>query len=299
MVPGVPEAMDAAGQAAGTLSGILDVLAGLLDTLSGIVSMLSDPLSAALSALLAVIQELADQIAGLLGAGVYFYLDKGPYFVAGQPDGLAGFLSRWESSFADLGDSHRPQYEEGESVSALLFVVGATEPTELVDPLRSLGTLFGVPALELDEELEGAEDLPAAIEQTLPTPPDWQSVKAGDVLPPIAGLAEMLERVVGMLAVPASYSAMLESLAQVISDKAAALGTIADDIQAVVDQLEALVEAQGLYVLHAEGDGVADLIENVKNAGSPPDLGDEAWVAGVCLLGATGEFGPVVELLGG
>jgi len=299
MVPGVPEAMDAASQAAGTLSGILDVLAGVIDTLSGLVSMLSDPLSAALSALLAVIQELADQIAGLLDAGVYFYLDKGPYFVAGPPDGLAGFLSRWEDSFADQGDSHRPQYEEGESVSAMLFMVGATEPTELVDPLRSLGTLFGAPALELDEEMEGAEDLPAAIEQTLPTPPDWQSVKAGDVLPPIAGLTEMLNQVVGMLEVPASYGAMLESLAQVIADKAAALGAIADDIQAVVDQLEALVEAQGLYVLQAEGNGVADLIENVKNAGSPPDLGDEAWVAGVCLLGATGEFGPVLELLGG
>jgi len=299
MVPGVPEAMDATGQAAGTLSAILDVLAGLLDTLSGLVSMLSDPLSAALSALLAVIQELADQIAGLLDAGVYFYLDKGPYFVAGQPDGLAGFLSRWEDSFADLGDSHRPQYVEGEAVSAMLFVVGATEPTDLVDPLRSLGTLFGVPALELDEELEGAEDLPAAIEQTLPTPPDWRSVKAGDVLPPIAGLTEMLSQVVGMLEVPASYGAMLEGFAQVISDKAAALGAIADDIQAVVDQLEALVEAQGLYVLHAEGDGVADLIEKVKSAGTLPDLGDEAWVAGVCLLGATGEFGPVLELLGG
>jgi hypothetical protein len=181
----------------------------------------------------------------------------------------------------------------------MLFVVGATESSELVNPLRSLGTLFGVPALELDEEMEGAEDLPAAIEQTLPTPPDWQSVKAGDVLPPIAGLTEMLDQVVGMLEVPASYGAMLESLAQVISDKAAALGTIADDIQAVVDQLEALVEAQGLYVLHAEGDGIADLIENVKNAGDPPELGDEAWVAGVCLLGATGEFGPVLELLGG
>ena len=109
----------------------------------------------------------------------------------------------------------------------------------------------------------------------------------------------MLERVVGMLAVPASYGVMLESLAQVISDKAAALGAIADDIQVVVDQLEALVEAQGLYVLHAEGDGVADLIDNVKSADSPPDLGDETWVAGVCVLGATGEFGPVVELLGG
>jgi len=147
--------------------------------------------------------------------------------------------------------------------------------------------------------MEGAEDLPAAIEETLPAPPDWQSVKAGDVLPPIAGLTEMLNQVVGMLKVPASYGAMLESLAQVISDKAAALGTIGDDIQAVVDQLEALVEAQGLYVLQAEGDGVSDLIEKVKNAGSPPDLGDEAWVAGVCLLGATGEFGPVLELLGG
>ena len=299
MVPGVPEAMDAAGEAAGTLSSLLDVLAGLLDTLSSLVSMMSDPVTAALSALLAAIQELEDQIAGLLDAGVYFYLDKGPYFVGGQPDGIGGFLSRWAASFEDLGDSQRPPFDEGQPVSAMLFVVGATEPANLVNPLRSLGTLFGIPALQLSEEVQGAEDLPAAIEQTLSTPPDWQSATAGDVLPPIAGLTEMLARVVGMLAVPSSYGAMLESLAQVISDKAAALGIIADDIQAVVEQLEALVEAQGLYVLHVEGNGVAGLIENVNSVDCPPELPVEAWVAGVCLLGSTGEFGPIAELLGG
>jgi len=299
MVPGIPEAMDAAGEAAGTLSGLLDVLAGLLDTLSSLVSMMSDPVSAVLSALLTVLQELADQIGGLLDAGIYFYVDKGPYFVGGQPDGIGGFLSRWQASFQDLGDSQRPQFDEGQPVSAMLFVVGATEPADLVNPLRSLGTLFGIPALQLSEEVQGAEDLPAAIEQALSTPPDWQSARAGDVLPPIADLTEALDQVLGMLEVPSAYGAMLESLVQVISDKAAALGTIADDLQALVDQLEALVEAQGLYVLHVEGDGVAGLIENMNNADSPPDLPVEAWVAGVCLLGSTAGFGPVAELLGG
>ena len=84
-----------------------------------------------------------------------------------------------------------------------------------------------------------------------------------------------------------------------ISGRIRRAGLDGSNVETVVDQLEALVEAQGLYVLHSEGDGVADLIANVKNAGNPPELGNEAWVAGVCLLGATGEFGPVLELLGG
>ena len=186
MIPGVPEAMDAAGTAAGVLSGVLDVLAGLLDTLAGLVSMASDPLSAAIASLIQVIQELVDLITGLLNSGIYFYLDKGPYFVGSTPDGLEGFLSRWEASFGDVGDQHRPQSGGGtgvgDSVSAMLFLVGGDDIGELRPTLAALGKLFNVPALELDDTVEPVLDYPAAVEQGLSTPPDWASVKLADVV---------------------------------------------------------------------------------------------------------------------
>ena len=300
MIPGVPEAMDAASSAAGVLAGVLDVLSGLLATLSGLVSLLADPLNAALSALITIIQELVDLIVGLLESGVYFYLDKGPYFVAAQPDGLAGFLTRWEASFEDLGDAHRPQYDEETPVSAMLFLVGGDDITALVPALTALGTLFSVPALKLGALPSPLPaDYPGAVEQGLSTPPDWTSRKLGDVLPPFEKLGQVLQQVIGMLAVGSSYAKMLQDLAGVIAAKAAALGTLADEIQAVVDELNALIAAEGLYVLHVEATGIPDLIQAVRDAEDPPPWGDEAYVTGVCLLGGTADFGPVVELLGG
>ena len=303
MIPGVPEAMDAAGTAAGILAGVLDVLAGLLETLAGLVSMASDPLNAALSALIALIQELVDVITGLLNSGIFFYLDKGPFFVAGQPDGLDGFITRWEASFDDLGDRHRPQFEGGigigDTISAMFFLVGGDNITALRPALGSLGKLFNVPALELEETEEPILDYPASVEQGLSTPPDWASVTLGDVLPPFEKLGQMLQRVVGMLAVGESYGKMLEDLAQLISAKAAALGEIADEIQAVVDDINALIAAEGLYVLHVEAETIPALVQAVRDAEEPPPWSSEAYVSGVCLLGATSGFGPVVELLGG
>ena len=304
MIPGVPEAMDAAGTAAGILSGVLDALAGLLETLAGLVGMVSDPLNAAIGALIQLIQELVDTILGLLNSGLFFYLDKGPFFVAGRPDGLEGFLTRWEASFDDVGDRHRPQFEEGgigiaDPISAMFFLVGGDDITALRPALGSLGKLFNVPALELEESEEPILDYPASVEQGLSTPPDWASVTLGDVLPPFEKLGQALQRVVGMLAVGESYGKMLEDLAQVISDKAAALGLVADEIQAVVDELNALIAAEGLYVLHVEAESISALVQAVKDADEPPPWSSEAYVSGVCLLGATSGFGPVIELLGG
>ena len=299
MIPGAPEAMDAAGTAAGALSGVLDVLAGLLETLAGLVSMASDPLSAAIASLIQVIQKLVDLITGLLNSGIYFYLDKGPYLVGGDPDGLQGFLTRWEASFEDLGDKYRPQFAAGEPVSAMLFLVGGDDITELRPALAALGRLFNVPALDLEETEETVIDYPASIEQGLSTPPDWASVKLADALPPFDKLGQTLQRVVGMLAVGESYASMLENLAQVISDKAAALDGIATEIQAVVSDIDSLITAEGLYVLLVEDDGAAGVIDAVRSAAQAPPWSAEAHVAGVCLLGGTADFGPVVELLGG
>jgi len=302
MIPGVPEAMDAVGTAAGILSGALDAMAGLLETLSGLVGAASDPLNAALAALIQLIQELVDTITGLLNSGVYFYVDKGPYFAGGRPDGLEGFLSRWEGSFDDVGDQNRPQFDGGigfgGSTSAMFFVVGGDDIEQLRPAMTALGKLFNVPALQLEETEEPILDYPASVEQGLSTPPDWRSVKLADVIPPFEKLGQTLQRVIGMISVGESYCKMLEDLAQVISDKAAALGQLGDEIQAVVDDIDALSAADGLYVLHVEAAGLPALVQAIRDASDTPPWGDEAYVAGVCLLGDTVAFGPVVELLG-
>jgi len=88
MIPGVPQALDAVGQATSTLTGLLDTLAGLLETLAQLAQFMADAMQAAMAALCALIQEIIDQIFNLLNTGIYFYLDKGPFFTGAQPDGL-------------------------------------------------------------------------------------------------------------------------------------------------------------------------------------------------------------------
>jgi hypothetical protein len=302
MIPGVPQALDAAQQAAGILGTLLDVLSGLMEVLAQLAGMIADPLNDAVGLLIQLIQELVDLIVSLLNSGVYLYVDKGPFFVGGSPDGLAGFLDRFEASFDDVGDAARPQFGGGfgigASVSALLFVVGGEDPSQVIGPLQSLGKLFGLPALEVEQE-QHILDYPSAVEQGMSTPPDWRSVRLGQALPPFDKLGRTLQRVIDMLAVGESYGKVLQNLAQVIADKAQALQDLGNEIQAMVDEIVALIEAQGLYVLHVEADSIPALVEALRNAADAPPWGDEAYVAGVCLLGGTAEFGPVVELLGG
>ncbi len=299
MIPGVPEAMEATSQAAGAMGAVLDALAGLINMLSDLVSAFSDPLQAALASLIAAIQALIDEIQALLAAGVCFYLDKGPCFTGGPPDGLGGFLSRWAASFEDAGDSARPQFSAGTPVSALLVVVGAETLAQFRDVLRPLASLFGIPSLVLPENDEPAPDLAAAQEQSLSTPPDWSSVQLGEVLPPMTALTDALRFAIGAIQVPESYAQMLQGLASIIADKAAALNELSATIQQAADDLNAIIQSEGLYILYVEGNSIPDLIEAAAGAGDAPPWSVETWVAGVCFLGATAEFGPVVELLGG
>lgn len=299
MIPGVPQAMEATSEAAGALGTALETLAGLIDALSDLVSLVVDPMQAALALLIAAIQTLIDEIRALLESGVFFYIDKGPYFTGGKPDGLQGFLGRWAASFEDPGDVAKPQLAEGTPVSALLVVVGADNLEGFRDVLRPLARLFGIPALELPIDEEPAPDLATAVEATLSTPPDWASVQVGDVLPPMGALTDALQYAIGALQVPESYAQMLQGLAAIISDKAAALSELSANIQQAADDLTAIIQAEGLYILHIEATSISGLIEAASAATQAPPWPLETWVAGVCLLGATADFGPVLELLGG
>ena len=180
----------------------------------------------------------------------------------------------------------------------MLFVVGGDDPSQVFGPLATLGKLFGIPSLEIEQQ-EHILDYPAAVEDGMSTPPDWRSVQLGRALPPFDRLGKTLQRVVDLLAVGESYGKALQDLAAVIAAKAQTLQALGDEIQAVVDDLEAIISAEGLYLLHVEAEGIPDLVASIRTAGDAPTWSPDAYVAGVCLLGGTASFGPVVELLGG
>jgi len=296
-IDGVPEAVSAAETAASTLSDVLSTLAGLIDALSSLVSALADPLQAAIAALLEILQDLVDSVQALLASGVYFYLDKGPYFMASPADGLAGFIRRFTASFDDQGDAYRPMFPEGTPLSAMLIAVGADSLASFSDMLDPLARLFGIPSLFL-AEAPGAS-LSEDIEVTMSEPPDWRNATLQELLPPMTELVESLQAAIGALAVPQTYADMLTELAALIGDKAIALQDLADNIQAAADDLQSIIDATGIYQLVMFGTSVDEIIAQVEEATDAPDWTAETWVAGVCLLGASSDFGPVFALLGG
>jgi hypothetical protein len=297
MIPGVPEALDAVGQAANALTTALGMLAGLLDVLAGLLQFITDAIAASIQALIEVIEAVANAIYDLLNTGIYFYLDKGPLFSGAAPDGLPGLLGRWAASFDDLGDAARPQFSPDASISCLVFAVGANNLPDFGRLLDLLAALFGIPALKY-EDVNYDINLPERIEAGMSTPPDWESVRLGEVIPPFKQLGDILMRAIGMIKISDTYGPMLGALAEIIRQKAAALEAIAAEIQAIVDAITALIESAGLYILHVEAEGTANLISAAHNASDTPPWNLDAYTACVCLLGGTADFGPVVELLG-
>ena len=297
-IPGVDTAMSAVNTVGSTLSTLLNTLSGILNVLSTISAFMSDEMYLATIALKNAIQELIDQISNLLNTGLYFYVDKGPLFTGEDPDGLHGFIRRWKASFEDEGDSARPQFTAGIRVSALLFVVGSNGLPDFQPLLDLLAKLFGLPSLQWSGTTHEA-DIPERIEASMGTPPDWEALRLGKVLPPFARLAEKLQKVAGLITVSYDYAHMLKALADIIEQKAELLSNLSNEIEAVQNDINALVNSDGLYVLHLEGDSISDIIQQAEEATEVPPWDLESWVAGTCLLGATGDFSPVIELLGG
>ena len=296
--PGVDTVMDGANTVGSTLSTLLDTLSGILNVLSEIAGFMSDEMYLATVAVNKAIQELIDQISNLLNTGLYFYVDKGPFFTGTDPDGLHGFIRRWKASFEDEGDSGRPQFVSGIRVSALLFVVGSNGLPDFQPLLDLLAKLFGLPSLQWSGTTYGT-DIAERIEASMGTPPDWEALRLGEVLPPFARLAEKLQKVAALIKVSDDMANMIKGLADIIESKAKLLSDLAKEVEAVQEDINALVNSDGLYVLHLEGDSISDIIQQAENATDAPPWDLEAWVAGTCLLGATGDFSPVIELLGG
>jgi len=299
-IPGVDDALAATGQAADFLGGALAMLSQLISTLSEMVRFLSDALHAAIAGLIELIRTLARTIEQLLSSSISVYVDGGPLFTGAPPDGVAGWLERWGRSFGDSGDRFRPQFPPGERVSAVLILVGAGNPPDFLGLLQQIGRLFGVPAWDLARHggFPG-DDLSGTVERSLPTPPDWATAPLGEVLVPFAGLSESLYRLAGVIAVAEPIADLLSGLAETIGEKGRALQGMARELQQIVMDLETLTQVSGLHVLRVEAVGVDHLIDQALTALPLPPLPDDAFVAGVCLLGGTANFGAVGELLGG
>jgi hypothetical protein len=298
MIPGVAPIIDTASSAADTVGTSLDGAVVALDAISVIAAAMTDPMDAAMAASITAVQGFVDGIVAALETGVYAYVDKGPVFNGMPPDGLEAFIDRFESSLGDTGDHDRPVFAEGSSVSLLLFVVGSEDLAAFIPRLNTLGTLFAVPTLRVAVE-ENLLDFPSWNEGQVSVPPDWAQIPLVRRCPPLVGLARVLQKTVGLLSVGKSYSAMLSNLSAAIGHKAMALANTLTEIDTALAEIEAIIDAQGLYVLAVNANGMEEAMEFIRSADDVPLWTDEAYVAGMCLLGGTADFAPIWTLLGG
>ncbi len=297
-IPGVSEAADTIDSGASALTSGLDVAAGLVRALSALVQLLADAEELVVNTLVAIMQGILNALYDLLQSGVYFYMDEGPLFFGGNPDGLLGWTTRFEASFNDLGDAARPQFSDDSAVSAVMILVGANDLPTFKNLLALLAQLLDMPKLDLSER-KLSVIYPEEIAQGMSTPPDWRSQKLGDTIPPLAGLLEKLTQAIEMIRINDGFSSMLSELADAIELKADTLAALADEIREIVDAILALIESSGIYILSSSStDGIPGLIKAVKDSGEQPEWNMESWVAGCCLLGGSADIGPVMELFG-
>jgi len=302
LVPGqVQQAVDTVGTLSDTASTGLKSAAGGLKVLSSLIVETNDPLSAAINDITSRIDSLVDIVFNTLQTGVYFYADGGPLITGGEPDGLPGFISRLDASLRDPGDDMRPQFRDSSQVEAVILCAGAESIPNLLPMLELMGELFGVQKFkDASERLAKAHNtLPEEIYWSMPSPPDWQAGKVRDYLPPLAGVEEILEQILGMTRTARGVGDFLGEVVQILEEKANILLEMADETKRLADSLETLIATPGLNGLHIKtNDGNEGFIKEIKQAKSPPPWHYDSWVVGVVLLGGSGDFAKIPALFG-
>ena len=302
LVPGqIQQAVDTVGTLSDTASTGLKTAAGGLKVLSSLVVEANDPLSAAINNITSRIDSLVDIAFNTLQTGVYFYADGGPLISGGEPDGVPGFISRLDASLRDPGDDNSPQFRDSSQVEAVILCAGAESIMNLLPMLKLMGELFGIQKFkDACHRLANAHNtLPEEIYWSMPSPPDWQSGKMRDYLPPLAEIDELLEQILGMTRTARGVGDFLGEVAQILDEKANILLEMADETKKLADSLEALISTPGMKGLHIKTNGGNEgFIEEIKQAKNPPSWHYDSWVVGVVLLGGSGDFAKIPGIFG-
>jgi len=122
--------------------------------------------------------------------------------------------------------------------------------------------------------------------------PDWRNQKVTDIFPAIGTLLNQLERFTKQVAGAPRASDVVSDFAQILLDKASQLTQIATAMSAILTQLASDFDATGINLLKIpEGVGGNNrFISELTNSTNKPPLSDNAFTAGVVLLGGAGVF---------
>ena len=298
-IPGLEDLTTGIGTATDVLSGLLSTAKTGLQIATPFAAMIQDPVGAAVNAAVQAISLTIHLIIDSLNTGVYFYADGGPFMTGGKPDGLDGWLSRWETSFKDPGDQQKPVFSDHADVSSVILLVGANDLPTFEGLVRALSALTSFPYTPFPESPAGLS-YADQVESSLPSPPNWKGTKLADVVLPYGELNSALETLVGALSIGDDIGALINQLARTIEMKIEGLIALVERLEGIVNTIRNIALVTGIYGLSLRSTtGIQGLITSARSADSPPPWDHEALVGGVCLLAGTANFAPVAELLGG
>jgi len=279
-INGVAGAVSNAGN---TVKAALAVYQAIMGKLTAIVEVLppTDDMSAP-------IQQLINSLSDLFNTGIYFYSDAGSLVSGAEPDGVQGFLNRWEKSFDDIGDKYRPQFSDDADIAASIVLVGANNLPSLTPLLSSLIAFFEMERLKEFEGKDMSLNWFDQVESAMSTPPDWASVKLKQVIPIYSELVQLLEETSSVMASASGMADQFQHVMQAVDNKIKKLGKVAEDAGQLAEQLAA-ISGSGFYVLDLEStSGVKGLIASAKDADiSPLELQSDSFVVGLCMLSGT------------
>jgi hypothetical protein len=339
-IPGVSEVLSTVEAPLQVVLALLRFIAGILEVISALLLAIPDPIKALILAAYNLLKTIIDDF---LASGCYLYFDAPGFtsnlatlsdmgvdappvmtWLAGDPvpgrqgvDGFAQWAFRFEQSFDDPGDEHRPIFSDGAPVEALFIVATAPQLVDLGPVLTILAQLLDLKAFQnaWDKFLATAPDPDRARLNATSVAPDWRSWKLRDIpgkpkypggppTYPLRQLEKVPELLKSLLLNVDNIVQLIKDLVQAVQDKIALLTQLIEIIQAVIDMLQAL-SATGLHALAvATDEGVAGLkkafleAENRPNTDAQGNVLTAHAIVGVCLLAGTTNVLPLWALLG-
>ena len=286
-IPGIETGIEAARQAVNLTASTIRQAAAILDQVADILKLL--PTSSDYTAAMAAICEW---LYNLFESGCYFFYDATPFLAGTKPDGVDGFLKRWDASFEDRGDAARPQFAGSADLSAIFLLAGAPDLPSFAALWEALKNLWAGPINDPAANNDAELSWPERIEQGMSTPPDWYSGRLGDFVPVYDELVQILSRLLDGMKEKNAWVDQLKFLTAAIEDRAKRLEALAAALQTLMEQLAVFTQSS-LYELRVDASSLDSLRSTVQSADrSGIKLPAESYVFGVCFLAGGAEIAP-------
>lgn len=297
----VSSAVSASNAATSAISGALSAMKEAFQIAAAIAITRIDPIAELLDA---AANAAAEVVETLNEAGLYFLWDfPASTKLFKRP---TVWIDSVVSSMTDEGDRERPDFLTRQNVAGGIVMFVGLDPGALVALGTEFATAFGrlmkrSPAYPSKEQIQAAYGVNRYGPRGLA--PDWERVTLDHLVGGFGAVSSVMRRVHGLFTTAANAADLLLAVVPFLESKIGVLNDLAEELEQVLQTMEALVVEGPVHVLWIEGTfTTAELGAAIRSAGLPGELGtaadDTLFGAGFALL-SIGGSGTAADLLQG